>query len=101
MSLYGVLVFSPVIAPPRMVLLIAMIASGLYFITRSMTFSTAHVSKRCALALFSPTFLALLHDNKPIPDTIVPDTGLLQISFPDVMLPGGATEAKEALCCGF
>ena len=53
------------IAPPRMVLLIAMIASSLYFTTRSMTFSTAHVSKRCALALFSPTFLACFMTTSP------------------------------------
>ena len=70
-------------------------------VEKSMTFSTTHVSKRYALDSLFTHFPCLLHDNKPIPDTIVPGTGLLQISFPDVMLPGGATEAKEALCCGF
>ena len=82
-----------------MALLITMIASSLYFTTRSMTFSTAHVSKRCALDPLLTHYPYLLHDSKPIPDTIVPGTGLLQISFPDVMLPDRATEAKEALCC--
>src|SRR5699024_2917628 len=61
--------------------------------------NSACVKALCACSLFTH-FPCLLHDNKPIPDTIVPSTGLLQISFPDVMLPGGATGAKKALCCG-